>query len=191
MIRIETLKAIVNSFNVTSEDATRYHIMNVLVKAASNDVIIVATDGHKLSELKLNDKDFASLIDVDNYLVTPDQLKVIKLILKEYKNLESIPVTKQDKELSINPPGLGINVILKTDKSLNIEFPDYQKILPKYEGDDVSVIAFNPEYLLELFKALKDANTKCSGVKLTFKGKTGAILVQVGDNKGVLMPMRL
>jgi DNA polymerase III sliding clamp (beta) subunit (PCNA family) len=76
-----------------------------------------------------------------------------------------------------------------TDKATGLEFPDYEKVIPETEEDAVS-ITFDPELLSALFASMAQ-DKKRRGVTLILgKDRLSPITVKVGEQSGVLMPMR-
>lgn len=180
-----TLTAIIQAFNSASDDMTRYHICHVLLFAEKGRVQVVATDGHILSRVSVDDSDVAIALKSDRFLVSPEALPALKMLAKEFKH--GIPMKFEDGALVVFSETTQVQI--KTEKTLGIEYPDYLAVWPKVAEDAFSV-DLNPELLMSLFKALKEDKRQV-GVTLVFRDKLSPILVEVGGNSGVLMPMRL
>lgn len=182
-----TLKCIINAFNVTSKDDTKYHICHVLLTAAGENVTIVATDGRCLSDVVVQDTDLAALILDKKYLVHADSLDSLKSLAKQFKN--SFVKSELDGE-TIVLKGTAFNVKIETTESLNVEFPDYKAVYPKYDSEPLQ-FSFNAQYLFALAKALSDG-PKDQTITFRVKDKLSPIKITMQDGKvGLLMPVRI
>lgn len=194
-VQKETLNAIVNAFNAASDDPTRFHIQQVLLRKESTDkVCIVATNGHILIEKHVIDPEFAATLGKDDFVVAPDCLKPLKLLSKEAKYMPGIEALRdQDRIVIGNAALFGFSVTIKTAKESNIQFPDYKQVTPNYDNRETMEIGFNAEYIIALADALR-TDKRQKNVKLVIKDKLSPILVTlagVDDAIGVLMPVRV
>lgn len=179
----ETLQYLVQAFNCASDDATRWTMNHVELKAIDGRVRIQATTGHALSVVFVSDDDLIELIKNDPVYFSRESLTGLKHILKESKRLLDVPATMTDKILSI-----GASVVVKSEKDIAGEFPDTSKLAPTYP-DDAFVFGFDAVKLVLLVKAMQSRPD--SFVRLRVKGKLDPIEVTVDGNVGLLMPCRV
>lgn len=202
-MKTQTIKSIINSFECTSSDLTRYQLSGVLVTAKE----IVATDGHKMSVVKHDDKDVFKNKD---YWVSKEQLPLLKLILKSYARYteEIEQVFCQDDSIEIKSlDSTPIVTQIKTCEALNVKYPNYKQLIPVHDMKTLR-IGLNASYILELAKALKGPEgIKIPNITMTFKPSykinadksetlegidwQSPIIVERDGNTGVLMPVRL
>lgn len=142
-----------------------------------------ATTGHYASEVNLGEE-YTKEYGTMGVINIPKEacLYALKIKAKEhYKTLVEI----HDKEIKI----IGNSATVSFDLLTDISFPNIEEVTPK--GNPVFTIGFNPEYLVELLKSMRE-NNKQTLAKLDFYGDhTTAIVVTVSGNKGLLMPMRV
>lgn len=189
-MQTEVLKAIVQAFNCASEDETRYHLCAVLVTAKTNPstVVIEATDGHVLSRVEIAD-DFALDIGEHRLLVMRDQLPALKIILKSHKRIP-VPASWINGRLVIGVQEVsGCQVEIKTDKEHGLKYPDLNQLWPKQERK--WRIGIDPELLTALHKAMQDGNGHTKNVIIEGYDEISPLVIKCGDNKGILMPVRL
>jgi len=197
-MKTSTLKAIINAFNTASKDITRPNLTSVLIEREGGEaniegVKIVGCDGHKLSVSIQNDSELCELLGERKYLVTQDDLKIIKLLAKEFKTLGIFPCKLDGDVIVIGLESMPFVVRLKTQQAHNLTYPDYNQVIPKDTNYSVEV-SFNPEYLLSIAKALKDIDARNERVTLKINpgDKTAPIMVKSsGQGMAVLMPMRV
>lgn len=79
---------------------------------------------------------------------------------------------------------------IKTAKSQQVEFPDVSALKGPTINDYQFTIAFNASLLQELVTAMA-CDKRQVGCTLVFKDKLSPIKVVVGENEGLLMPMKL
>lgn len=186
-MKSDTLKALIAAFNAASDDSCRQVLNHVLMIADGKQVRFIATDGHILSETSVEDEALAERIETGRYMVSPQSLPLLKLLSK-FK-LPGFDVEKREGSITI--VGAEIRVEIKTEKAIGFEFPDYERIKPRIVEDESFEVCLNPELLAALHKALA-TEKRHIGVKLTLS-RTDAlkpIVVRVGENSGLLMPMR-
>ncbi len=197
-MKTETLKAIINAFNTASKDLTRYNLTSVLIEREGGEaniegVKIVGCDGHKLSVSIQNDSELCELLGNRKYLVTQDDLKIIKLLAKEFKH-GILPCKLDGEVIVLGLDSMPFVVRLKTQQAHNLTYPDYNQVIPRNESLYTTEVSFNPEYLLAIAKALKDIDAKNERVtlKINPEDKSAPIMVKSsGQGMAVLMPMRV
>ena len=190
----ETLKQIINSFHTASTDETRYHLSCVLLEVKDKKVTIVSTDGHALTKVMMDDSLLAEHIGDRRYLVTNEQLPILKLMLKEMKYLPESQNMILNEDKSIQLKSLEYETTLLTEAQLNSKYPNYESIIPaKSAVKPIDKISFNPILLLNITKAL--GVDKSHGLILQFTGPENPLLITTGNSEkedlGVLMPMRM
>lgn len=197
-MKTQTIKSIIQAFECASDDTTRMALEHVLLTPKE----IVATDGHKLSVSKHSEPNY-----VKDYLVTKNNMKLLKVLLKYAgKYVEELETIFSDDKITVRSLDKTISVEIKTADALQIKYPNWKAITPDYEK--TLRISFNAEYLLQLAKAIKtDEGIKIPNVTLTFKpsytvnadkSKTlegidslSPCIVERDGNMGVLMLCRM
>lgn len=192
-----TLTKIIDAFKVASTDETRYHLCAVKIKALDDTrVKITATDGTMLSDYIAVDPELALNIlktESDTVFALRDMLPVLKIIAKEKFIPDALQESGPYKRVEIGFPG-GVIATLKTAKELDFSYPDTDQLWANTETDSETVqVSFNPDLLKAVFESLK-SEKKQFGVKLTIKKATtgfNPIVVSVGANNGLVMPMKI
>lgn len=192
----ELLKALIGVSGIASKDPTRINLSFVRVRRLDDELQLAATDGHKLvyRTLKADCAEFPSeatelLIDADKTAIT-----MFKALLK-----------RSEAEYGKHSEVVNIDVSSYINTNSGIKFPDVEMVVPKDSEYQELSIGFNAEYLFEMLKAMREEN-RTVGVKLKFKAlkelngenfvitgldKHSPIMIEVGSDIGVLMPMRL
>jgi len=183
-----TARSIINIFkNAASTDQTRPRLINVQVykDAIPDQIILAATNGHKLVKLTTMDESlYSGLQSGLKYFLNDEAIKRLEVELKINKKLPILQISQD---------------MLKIEQ--NNELINIQQFIPNDEGYDFE-IGLNAEYLLQIAEAFKEQQSKYRNVKLKFKkiintdgtydlDKSGPILVIVKDNVNVLMPVRI
>ena len=194
-MKTETLKLIVNAFNTASRDETRLNLCGVLLEKKDNGINIVGCDGHKLSVVNQIDDSLLELIGDNKYFINRDDLKIIKLAIKAFGKLSDIPAKLVGETIVIGMESLSSFIVsLKTCKAQGITYPDYNQVIPRNESSYSSRISFNPEYLIEAYKAIKATDARLDQVFLEINpgDKMAALIIKTSNKQGmaVLMPMR-
>lgn len=139
-----------------STDETRYHLNGILLERGDKNLVIVATDGHRLS---MTEQD-----------IPAEKIKVKKAIIprKGVQELRHLMSTEKSIELSVAER----HIFARTEKQtlyirlIDGNFPDYQRVVPK---DNKVEIELGCE---ELSGALKRvallANDRSKGVLFYF-----------------------
>lgn len=185
-MKLETLKTIINAFHAASDDATRYHMTHVLLRPMGNKFRIVATDGYMLSDVTVEDPGAGEFVQTD-YLVAPEMLASLKALVKEFKNQGVLPQKQGEK--GCVAIGASFVVPLRTARDMGIEYPDFERVIPKLNGERVTM-HLNAEFLHNLAKAMTDDPRGLFQVTLEQGAGNSPILVTYGNNTGVLMPWR-
>jgi DNA polymerase III sliding clamp (beta) subunit (PCNA family) len=196
-MKVSTLKAIVAAFNTASKDQTRFNLTGVLIEREEGNlegVNIIGCDGHKLSVSSHNDLELYDLIKDKKYFVTQDDLKIIKLLLKDFSKLGELPCKLDGDTIVIGLESMPFVARIKPQDAQGVKYPDYRQVMPRNEDLYSVEVSFNPEYLLQVAKSLKDIDSK--GERVTLKinpnDKTAAIMVKsTGQGMGLVMPMRV
>lgn len=132
----------------------RYYLNGLLLVAKGNDLIVVATDGHRLA--------YASE-------TLPEPLTAIDVILPRKTILElSRQLSDNDDplEITLTPTQARFNFgsIELVSKLIDGKFPDYERVIPQHHG---KVILLNRDQLLHsLLRAAILTNEKFRGVRL-------------------------
>ena len=143
-------------FAMAQQDV-RYYLNGMLFEIEKNEILTVATDGHRLalSRRTLEDEISSELVQA----IVPR-----KGVLEAGKLLSSID---DDASVSLNNNHIRINIgqFVFTSKLVDGRFPDYDKVLPK---NAERILLCDRESLREAFsRAAILCNEKFRGVRLT------------------------
>lgn len=183
----QIIESIIAAFNCTSKDATRYRLNNVLLDVDKTSFKIIATDGYKLSCVE-----YTVVTDITTkYIVTQEQLPLLKLLLKNFKKAKSFEVTISDESLVIN---YDFKIEIKNQVAHSISYPDYTVFGRMVNRPNTLTVGIDVEHLYNLMLTLKE--TKATTIKLEFSGPQDVIKVTAldADNKsnyGLLMPCKI
>lgn len=191
-IKKTVIQAIIRAFNAASKDFTRMALTHVLVQRSGDSIEVVGCDGYMISRVFIPEPEFSKLMKPGiQYLVAPDSLPMLKAILKDCKSIGICPARFDSDSIVFSNILGNMAVTVKTTKAIGFEYPDYERVIPQCDGQ--TVIGLNPEFLLDLFKAL--SGSKRPSVVLTIKDGATAVIVDAMDNDGnrqtgFLMPIR-
>jgi DNA polymerase-3 subunit beta len=112
-----------------SDDETRYFMNGVYIERTAEGLVLVATDGRRLSYIK---KEFQTRIpDFKGVIVPP---KVLGLVAKRAPDEGMVEVAITEKCIFIKFGSYKISSIL-----IEGQFPNYQKVIPESQKHSVSV----------------------------------------------------
>lgn len=179
-MKTSTLKTIVSMMGVASDDVTRYSITCVHAKTTGKQTALTATNGHILCSRVVDDA-----LPEGEWAFHKSELAGIKLILKEVKNFSEVEANLDGKALEI---GQFTKVRIQKAES----YPDYRQVIPGSPRHPVS-LAFNPEYLVDMFKALEGGKQPKVRIEFDLANPLAPFRVFVddgGEYDAVIMPMR-
>lgn len=182
----QIIESIIAAFNCTSKDATRYQLNNVLLDVDKTSFKIVATDGYKLSCVE-----YTVVTDTTTkYIVTQEQLPLLKLLLKNFKKAKSFEFTISEESLVIN---YDFKIEIKSQSALNVSYPNYRAFVTGLGKPAIFTVGLDVKYLYDLVLALRQS--KKTKVKLKFYGPLEAIKMTMIDSEnkqvyGLLMPCK-
>ena len=128
--QLENFKEMVSQtiFSV-SDDETRYFMNGVFIERMEDGLILVATDGRRLSFAK---KTFTSHIpDFKSVIVPP---KVLALILKRAPDEGVINIAVTEKNIFFRFGSYRISSVL-----IEGQFPNYRKVIPESQNNKISL----------------------------------------------------
>lgn len=213
----DILETIVRMNHAASTDAMRYFLNGVhVVATTANDSktttwTIQATDGHALAKTVMVTKSQSTewathakhvegvksgaitgtLIDNGEFIVPSDAMPRLKAFLKTFPKSMSgeLPIKALDmgnKVIRLEALGEAVEF-----RAIDGEFPKTKQLFAGPETRPFKV-AFNPELLMNLYKAMKaDKRHTCVTMSFDPEGPLSSILVDCGESHGVLMPIRL
>jgi len=166
----------------------------VVRKVNETTVEVVATNGHALSRRAVVVGELAAALkDKVTYRVHEESMDALKLMLK------GTPKTHPVFESEVGP---SFFTVKNTQTGIAIrltdtEYPNFDSIYPKLNPETTITVGFQPEYLMDLLKAMRDTK-EVKMIYLSFdysKQSKGEYLapmpIQVGQEKlGLLMPCR-
>ena len=196
------LRRIVDISLLASKDETRSHLCGVYIRidnTKENKISIIATDGFRMIEEKyifegVSFEDY----NMKGFLIENQEVKIIKAVLKEYKN-SSYSIKFHGETFTINNK---YTFIVNT----NIVYPNIARIYNNTTTDFLEV-GLNAKYLLEIAKAIKEddktyhikmsipiekvQNKETKEVSIEQKNNPYIISNQKTKHKAILMPLRL
>jgi len=112
-----------------SDDETRYFMNGVFMEKTEDGIVLVATDGRRLSYAK---KTFdARIPDFHGVIVPP---KVLSLILKRAPNEGLIEIAVTDKSIFFRFGAYKISSVL-----IEGQFPNYRKVIPETQKNKITL----------------------------------------------------
>jgi DNA polymerase III subunit beta len=112
-----------------SDDETRYFMNGVFMEKAEDGLVLVATDGRRLSYAK---KTFeAAIPDFKGVIVPP---KVLSLILKRAPDEGLIEIAVSEKSIFFRFGSYKISSVL-----IEGQFPNYQKVIPESQQNKITI----------------------------------------------------
>ncbi len=163
--------------NAASRDETRFHLNGVHLKANGiGSFVLEACDGHIAArETLIGD---SSILPVDlDIILSNEDLPKLKALLKNWKMRDLFEVTLEERVLVIKAGTdlVSIGLIVR-------EFPKLDSVIPKRTGD--VTISFNPELLLNIYKALNTQGKHQPQVTISFNPESSMspIMVIVNEN---------
>jgi len=175
---------------ISSKDETRHHLCGVCIEQATDrrELILTVTDGHKAIRETVQHDYLPELIGDKKYLVTRDQLPILKAMLKANKiYMPEIKLNRIDTSEDISFRCGGFTFTAEWLQN----YPNVEQIIPDKNKLD-KVLSFNAQYLIDLANALADGN-KDTVIKLCFKDVTTPIIIKNTrtNREAVLMPCRV
>lgn len=205
-IELKKLKA-ANLF--ASKEETRYYLNGVLFEIENKQGHVVATDGHRLIKIPLQERGHKIKGDDQKVIIPRDMIDKIK------------PVRGVEKcDLLFSGSGaIEIEYDGTTYKGQAVDgtFPDYRRVIPDQEADaktkeaarkkmtkaqledectDIFEIGFNPKFLADFAKVNETLGFKGAGVRLKTTSPQSPTIITMGGGMvdqylAVLMPMRV
>jgi len=156
----------------------RYYLNGILI----GDGKVVATDGHRII-----------VVDSPKSNFKPTIFSIKGKIPKKAIDCEFVFIG-EDYGVVMSKDGKGsdIDAVVKFSV-VEGRFPDYKRVIPKGDGDKISKVGFNIDYLSDVSKAAKELGSTYSGGEFEFHEASVLIRVKTPENKAkcVIMKMRL
>jgi DNA polymerase III subunit beta len=112
-----------------SDDETRYFMNGVFIEKAADGLVLVATDGRRLSYVK---KTFdANIPEFKGVIVPP---KILALVLKRAPEEGMIDIAVTDKSIFFRFGAYKISSVL-----IEGQFPNYQKVIPESQKNRITL----------------------------------------------------
>lgn len=208
-MRKETLKAIIEASNTCSKDETRYHITHVqLMKTGNKTIALRATDGCILIEKTILQEDLADFIDLNvSYLITNENIKLLKIILKSYnKTITLVKYKIVNGSIVVYSVCGNSSCTIEAEKQ-KTSYPDFKILFPKNTKDYIK-IGLNLDLLVQLSKSISQDMTGLkkvtvyvnpftdNGKEINYGKYINPVLIEKTLNTGVedkalIMPMKL
>jgi len=159
-IRCDVLREMINkTFFAISTDEMRVSLNGVYFRQDNGSVVMVATDGHRLSIAK-KPTEGETLSDIDGIIIPRKGVGEIRKLVED---------GSEHVEVGI---GQGVCVVKKNDTVLRVslidaEYPDYHKVIPEQQGVEVSL---NKDQILHSLRRMSVISSeRFSGVKITLE----------------------
>jgi len=180
-MRTELINRMIALMPIASKNPTRFHLSGIAVSCIDTSTILLeVTDGHRMIREEVKDDILPSMLGDDKILITRDALP-------QLKNCININGIDRDKKL----------IMLLGSGAISLEilsnYPNLKQLEPN-EHELTHKIGFNAQYIIELAKALTESKQVniCLRVKFNEDKQVNApMIVQVGNRKSVLMPVRV
>ncbi|MBU0936921.1 MAG: DNA polymerase III subunit beta [Spirochaetes bacterium] len=111
-----------------SEDETRYFMNGVYLEKRDDSLIMVATDGRRLSYIK---KEITGLPDFKSIIIPP---KILNIVQKRAPDEGLLDIAVSDKNIFIKFGMYNLSSVL-----IEGQFPNYQKVIPESQTYSISV----------------------------------------------------
>lgn len=157
------IKMIDNTSFAISKEGSNSFIMGACLTKEESDLVMVATDGRRLSLVK--NTNTANLPDIDNIIISPNFIGLIKSLASKEGMLNLAIV---DRTIFADFNGVKIASVL-----IEGHFPNYKRVIPENMNH---LLKFNRNSFLE---ALNFVNTKTDS-------RTHMFLITFEENKAVL-----
>ncbi len=149
-LRSNDLKDIILSTSyAASKDDLKPVLQGILFQIKNNEIISVATDGHRL--VKLEKKQLESLNFSGNVVIP---IKFLSLLHMQLPSEEDVLVKVGENHVQVQ-----INNILITSRTINDSYPDYEGVIPK---DNLKTLIVNKNDFTEAVKRVSIFSNKTS-----------------------------
>lgn len=129
-IQTSTLEDMVNKTSyAVSTDLTRPALCGVLWEIKKGTLAMIATDGHRLAKVELNDA--APSVDENEIIVSPKALNILRSLTD---NVEDVKISLAENHITFD---LGDSIIYS--RLLEGPFPDYNQVIPKKNTKTMTV----------------------------------------------------
>jgi DNA polymerase-3 subunit beta len=153
----ELIDMIVQTIFAVSDDETRYFMNGVYLENTDGKLVMVATDGRRLSYIKKSPE--GNVPDFSGVIVPP---KILNLIRKLASGEGSVRLAVAEKNIFAQMDSQRISSAL-----IEGQFPNYQRVIPESQEYHIGV---NREELLEALKRVSLLVEKSRRVYLTVGG---------------------
>ena len=187
-----------------STDKTRYYLNGVCLEGTEREgVRAVATDGHRLANLKLNplvvkdDKLVPGTAKHEFDVIMPrDAVEWLGKLPRKVTSLHTVSFEFDKTVLALSFWEWDRLQSTAHFKLIDRNFPDFRRVTPSFP-DTVPCTYLDAKYLMELCKAAIENNNGMKGeaaISLYFENHTGPVLLKAQDKSElvmVLVPKRM
>lgn len=175
----------------------RYYLKGVAIDARANgDVVLVATDGHRLLAYPVA-ADAIEALAPGEYIIPREALEAVKPCKA---GRVTLPITIEIVPAPDQPDPERAGVTIKGKTSITVtgatsavtapvdgRFPDWRRVIPKSVSNEPA--QFQAEYIGDFGRVAELLGSKYP--QIHHNGASGAIVGNLGAALGVIMPMRL
>lgn len=186
-IRAETsiLRSMLGATMISMADQdVRYYLNGMYMEFSAGHLIMVSTDGHRLSMSEASVPDYHSSVEgKDSFTVIIPRKSVMEIA--KLLNDKSV---KPDDVISIdvanNRIRLNVGDVLANIKTIDGKFPDYRRVIPK-EGPNTMTAKMNVNELRSvLARSVILSNERYKGGRFLFEGNTLKISASNPESEG-------
>jgi DNA polymerase-3 subunit beta len=152
LAREEALAVFSRPFFAASNEQTQFYLCGILLHDIDDDLIAVATDGHRLARVTLAG---ATGLSSDRTLIIPNStIKVILRLLSD-KNNECITLARSRTLLAVETSSFRF-----VSKLIDSTYPSYERLIPRPSGNAVTVDRVELAQALDRIAAVIDPAVK-------------------------------
>lgn len=176
-----------------SKEETRYYLNGVCIEnTAKEGLIAIATDGHRLGQLKLAPLDIdaisaAPVADEFTYILPVDAVTWLGKLPARYTDVHLVQFDFSETKVTLS---LLPTVMSATFNLIDGNFPDWRRVIPAAVAD---TIGFSSVYLKELATSIKKASDrKTINMRFGITDHNSPCVIKGEDEalSYILMPMR-
>lgn len=158
-------------FSVSNEE-TRYYLNGIYLHTLDNQLIAVATDGHRLAKIAIDAPD--NITQMQGVIVPKKTIGEIRRLAEQAESKISISISDKKIKLSFG------NVVL-VSKLIDGTFPDYTKVIPN--ANDRSMILNTQDFVKSVDRVSTISSNKTKAIKF-FVTKDKLVLKSSSEENG-------
>ena len=168
ILKSDEMKALLESvsFSMAIQDV-RYYLNGLLLQVNGEELVAVATDGHRLCFNKINISSLKESSEALSCIVPRKAVIELQKILSAERDI-NIEICIHSNYIEISLPGKKL-----ISKLIEGNYPDYKKVIP---NDSKHKVMFNKKDFLEKLNRVSILTSdKYRGIRITLKGETAVL----------------